>query len=159
MVCKQHPQRISVDCYCVILPAVSAAGNVLTCNLTLANTGNVRLSNITAGGHALGCGMQHPALLWPGTSFVCTLSRFIIQDDFELGNVDLNFPVAASALGLISTLINPQPAVVHNVKLPQRPTLDLITSIEPNFVTWPGRLRPFPGLLLRMVLEHCTMCV
>jgi hypothetical protein len=123
-----------------LLCAVCAAGNILTCNLTLANTGNVRLSNITAGGHALSCGMQHPALLWPGTSFVCMLSRFIIQDDFELGNVDLNFPVSAAALGQISTLINPQPAVVYNVRLPQRPALNLITSIEPNFVTWPGRL-------------------
>jgi hypothetical protein len=116
------------------------AGNILNCNLTLANTGNVRLSNITAGGHAITCAMRHPTLLSPGASFFCTLSRFILQDDFELGNVDLSFPIGASALGLVSTLIDPQPSAVYNVKLPQRPVLELVTSLSTGFVTWPGDL-------------------
>lgn len=125
--------------YCTVV-FVCAAGNILTCNLSLANTGNVRLTNITAGGHAINCGIRQPTLLWPGTAFFCTLSRFIIQDDFELGNVDLNFPIGAQALGLVNALDQfvAQPFVVYNVKLPVQPSLELVTSMDPNFVTWPG---------------------
>lgn len=111
---------------------------MLTCNLTLSNTGNVRLSNITAGGDAVSCGMAHPALLWPGSRFVCTLSRFIIQDDFEVGYVDLVYPIGAAALGQVPALIAPMPLQGVNVRLPQRPFLGLVTAIDPNFVTWPG---------------------
>lgn len=125
---------------CTIVAALCSAGNILNCNLTLANTGNMRLTNITAGGHAITCALRHPTLLSPGASFVCTLSRFIIQDDFELGNVDLAFPIGASALGQVSALIDPQPSVVYNVKLPQRPALELVTSLSASFVTWPGDL-------------------
>lgn len=125
---------------CTIVAAPCPAGNILYCNLTLANTGNVRLTDITAGGHAITCALRYPTLLSPGASFVCTLSRFILQDDFELGNVDLAFPIGALALGQVSALIDPQPSVVYNVKLPQRPVLELVTSLSTGFVTWPGDL-------------------
>lgn len=52
--------------------------------------------------------------------------------------MDLTFPNSASALGQVSALIDPQPSVVHNVQLPQRPVLELVTSLSTDFVTWPG---------------------
>lgn len=118
--------------------AAYAAGNTITCNLTLTNAGNVRLNYILISGDALACSMASPTLLWPGANMVCTLSRFLLQDAFELGYVDLNFPVSATALGQVPALVAPLPGEVQRVALPQNPVLELVTSISPNFVMWPG---------------------
>lgn len=114
------------------------AGNVVTCSVALINTGNVRLTNITVGGDAVNCSVSSPALLSPGVNVTCTLRRVLTQDDFELGMVQLTFPLNATALGTVSALQAPLPLAAYTVQLPQLPKLELLTSVSPNFVTWPG---------------------
>jgi hypothetical protein len=133
----------------------STAGLVLTCTLTVANVGNVRLGNITVGGNAVNCGMAHPALLSPGSNFTCTMLSLVVQDNFEVGSINLAFPATAGAMGQIKTLIAPLPAAAYAVPLPQLPQLDLVTSMDPKFVTWPGErsCRRCVGIIIAQVCD------
>lgn len=131
----------STVCECVFLLSpvlLPPSGGVLTCNLTATNTGNVRLTNIAVHGDAVSCAVASPDLLWPGANLTCTLSRTLTQDDFELGSVDLLYPLNASALGTVSSLQAPLPAASFNVRVPQLPALEVVTGINPSFATWPG---------------------
>lgn len=112
----------------------------MTCNLTCLNTGNVRLTNISVGGDAVTCGLNSPSLLSPGANISCVLRRLTVQDDFEAGSLDLLYPLNASALGTVSQLQAPLPAALINVRVPQLPALEVVTTIDPTFVTWPGEV-------------------
>lgn len=116
----------------------ACTGGVVTCQITLSNAGNTRQTNITAGGDTVGCNMDSPDLLSPGANKTCLLQRTTVQDDFELGSLTLLLPLNATALGTVSVLQAPLPMSTHTVQLPQRPQLEVVTSIAPEYVWWPG---------------------
>lgn len=67
----------------LLLPcAGSSAGNVSTCEVVVTNTGNVRIENVNVTGDDNTCSKS---LMAPSELFVCSMSRTMMQSDFEAG--------------------------------------------------------------------------
>jgi hypothetical protein len=109
-------------CFCS-LAAAAAITDVLECVVSLNNTGNVRLANISLGGDAVNC--MHQDLLSPNTSFTCIVHKQMTADNLaNNGTVQLSFPLTNVTPRGSSSLLDTLPAS----------TLDVGLSAVPVFI-------------------------
>jgi hypothetical protein len=106
------------------------------CPVTITNTGNMRVVNISVVGQPNNCNVD---LLWPNEVFNCTMTRVLTQDDFEAGLTTLEATSLVSfAQGPKSTLDNTPSDTATVVLLNRTATLDLQLTADKASVTKAG---------------------
>lgn len=106
------------------------------CPVTITNTGNMRVVNISVSGQPNDCTVD---LLWPSEVFNCTMTRVLTQDDFEAGLTTLQ------ATSVDSFALGPKPVLDNNpsdtatvVLLNRIARLDLQLTADKASVTQSG---------------------
>lgn len=102
------------------MPHVCPAGSVATCPVVLKNAGNMRVDNVAVLGDTNDCSK---ALMAPDETLFCTISRQVVQAEYEAGTFTLH------ATGINGTAKGP-------VTLPSLPA-DVTDSITPTLTQLP----------------------
>jgi hypothetical protein len=106
------------------------------CPVTITNTGNMRVVNISVNGQPNNCNVD---LLWPNEVFNCTMTRVLTQEDFEAGlNTLQATSVDSFALGPKSALDNTPSDTATVVLLNRTAALDLQLTADTASVTLSG---------------------
>jgi hypothetical protein len=106
------------------------------CPVTITNTGNMRVVNISVNGEPNTC---KASLLWPNEVFNCTMTRVLTQEDFEAGLTTLQATsVDSFALGPKSTLDNTPSDTATVVLLNRTAALDLQLTADKASVSAAG---------------------
>jgi hypothetical protein len=106
------------------------------CPVTITNTGNMRVVNISVIGQPNNCNV---GLLWPNEVFNCTMTRVLTQEDFEAGTTTLEATSFVSfAQGPNSTLDNTPSDTATVVLLNRTAALDLQLTADKASVTKSG---------------------
>lgn len=111
------------------------------CPVTITNTGNMRVVNITVNGQPNDCNVS---LLWPNDVFNCTMTRVLTQEDFEAGLTTLEATsVDSFAQGPKSTLDNTPSDTATVVLLNRTANLDLQLTADKASVAQSGDVVTF----------------
>jgi len=113
---------------------VDSAGDVITYSLTITNTGNVTLENVTVVDPLTGLN-QNIGVLTPGESEVLTTTYTVTQDDVDLGEIE-NVAVA-TAQGPNQTEVRAQDEAL--VRAIQNPAIDIVITDNEADITEAGQ--------------------
>jgi hypothetical protein len=111
------------------------------CGLTLANTGNVGLTSLTVAGQSAGCPVV--AVLEPGASTNCSMSRAVTQGDFDAWDANATRAVLSASVTVMPRGVVATTQVNHtataSVELLSRPDFTVTTvAATPDNVWAPG---------------------